>query len=125
MKKKELEKRVKELESLVSEQKYIIELLKQEINNNQYIPKYPQPLDDYLKPPFIVECEHDYPLVWHGTVPPRCGKCGKEAPMLHFTYDSGTTPDYVHNPTITSGNILTNKKSNDLTFQHNSITSLN
>lgn len=26
-----------------------------------------------------VPCDHDFPVVWHGIVPPICGKCGAQA----------------------------------------------
>lgn len=25
---------------------------------------------------FQTQCDHDYPTVWHGTVPPCCSRCG-------------------------------------------------
>lgn len=51
----------------------------------------PEPAPDSLKDAIekfrdqaqgIDECRirgHDYPLAWHGTIPPNCSRCGKPA----------------------------------------------
>lgn len=119
MKKKELEKKVKELELLVREQKDEIATLKLELENQKYVPHYPFPNDknDPLAPPFIVKdgvddgCidgeGHDYPLVWHGIIPPACKKCGKQGNMLNITWmDTGNLPWDIneHGGNIVDGN---------------------
>ena len=78
MKKKCLEKRIKELEKLVEQKDQIIELLmlKLDVLKDQSIT---------YTPPFISlntdKCydgnDHDYPNPWYSIIPPACKKCGK------------------------------------------------
>lgn len=79
MKRKDLEKKVEKLEEIIREQQLVIEQLRLDLNNQRYTPTYPIPLDkrNPLKPPFIVECEHEYPNPWHSINPAPCKKCGK------------------------------------------------
>lgn len=32
---------------------------------------------------------HDYPNPWFATIPPHCKKCGKQAPSMQITCDTG------------------------------------
>ena len=65
-----------------------------------FIPWLGNPNEDYLKPPYVIECdkttggcigECDFPSVWHGIYPPPCRKCGKQAMPNSITYTVNTT----------------------------------
>lgn len=92
MKKKDLKRKIEKLEQTVREQQLLIEQLRLDLQNQPYIPHYPNPMDDktYPKPPFIVECEHEYPNPWHGVTPPPCKKCGKLAEHNPIVWSDNT-----------------------------------
>lgn len=37
----------------------------------------------------VQECQHEYPLPWHGITPPPCKKCGKLAEVYTITCTNG------------------------------------
>lgn len=80
--KSELRKRVEELEKLVEQQKVFIDQL---LAEKQFTFKQEG------------DCPrggwHDYPTVWHGTIPPFCKKCGQQAPDLGPTWVTSYTFD--------------------------------
>ena len=106
--KKELKKRILELEKLISQKDEIISILQDEINKNNYIPYYPYPWN----PPYIPYVSsvdicidgqmHDYPDVWFGTMAPSCKKCGKQAVQTTVTYNNQTTDVVKINDDITN-----------------------
>lgn len=82
MKKKDLKKRIKDLESLVAEQRKIIDDLKY----NQYF-KYLE-LGGFKETCYDGK-DHEYPLNWLSISRPHCIKCGKQAPNYEITYRIG------------------------------------
>lgn len=92
MKKKNLEKKVEKLEETIREQQLVIEQLRLDLYNQRYVPTYPIPLDkkNPLEPPFIVECDHEYPNPWFSVSPAPCKKCGKLSEQYPITYTDHT-----------------------------------
>jgi len=82
MTKKDLEKRIKELEQLVEYQNKLIEVYQSFAPYGLTLPEKPEgdcPMGGW----------HEYPTVWHGTVPPPCKKCGQPAPSFNPTWTAG------------------------------------
>lgn len=85
MTKKELEKRIAELELLVEQKDFLIQNLQSQLN--QYPITVPfQELSDRCSD----GGEHDYPNPWHSISPAFCKKCGKQAEQHPITYSNGT-----------------------------------
>ena len=82
MKKKKLKNKIKKLEKIVEYQQSTIEILNETLRNTRPINVPSQWEQDLC----LDGKEHDYPLVWYGTIPPTCGKCGKQAPSLDITF---------------------------------------
>lgn len=83
--KKELEKRILELEKQVKNYDFMIELIQRQLDNQQ--PLYPN------YPTITIGqdvCEHDYPNPWHSVEPPHCKKCGEQAPKFEITFGNTT-----------------------------------
>lgn len=80
MTKKELEKKVVELEAQIVVLK---ELLTQKLPQQINIPSV------WTTP----ECQHEWPNGWGGTTPPCCMKCGKQNPY-HFTITTNSAKVY-------------------------------
>ena len=78
-----LRKRIEELENLVAQQKQFIDQLIAEKQFN-FKQEGDCPMGGW----------HEYPTVWHGTIPPFCKKCGQQAPdfgptwVTSYTFDS-------------------------------------
>jgi hypothetical protein len=88
--KKNLKKRVKELELLLEQKDQLIKQLLNELDNKQpqVIPYFGN--SDNLctdgKP-------HEYPMPWHSLSPAPCKKCGKLSEQYPITYyDTGNPP---------------------------------
>ena len=74
--KKELEKRIVELEA---ENRLVKDLLQNRGGSG----------------PNIETCQHEYPSPWFGIVPPSCTKCGKSSSGLSTRWFTGTIIDGV------------------------------
>jgi hypothetical protein len=92
----DLEKKVIELEKLVEQQKTFIDQL---IAEKQY--------KELFNNKDFGGCPnggwHEYPSVWHGTIPPFCKKCGQQAPNFGpvwstttYLFDDNKTDDNVN-----------------------------
>lgn len=87
MKKKDLEKRILELEKLVKQKDMLIEQLQFQLQLNNQSPVVPFFNDDLCwdgKP-------HDYPSPWFATTPPHCKKCGKQGKQMEITCEEKNT----------------------------------
>lgn len=91
--KKELEKRILELEKQVKNYDFMIELIQRQLDNQQQFPVFP---------PISIgdgECidvnGHDYPNPWHSITAPHCRKCGKQAKTYDITFGGDKTGDAI------------------------------
>lgn len=75
-----LQEQIKTLHELIKAKDELIQVLR----HNQYSPNPISPLAPYnpFMPigvnPMIVTCQHEYPSMWGGTMPPGCTKCGQQ-----------------------------------------------
>jgi len=101
--KKDLEERIKELESIVELLKKQVDILQGqipprkdlEINPISIAPTHVLPTDEIC----IDGGQHQYPNIWHSVEPPFCEKCGRQAPNYKPTW----TTSYKYDPTNVNG----------------------
>jgi hypothetical protein len=87
--KKDLEKRIEELESLVEQQKNLIDILLTQRNNNTTL--IPNNTEDLC----IDGKGHDYPSPWHSVTAPNCRKCGKIGEMMFPTFMTSNDTNFL------------------------------
>lgn len=54
------------------------------------------PTEVFIPSVFTPVCDHEYPNPWHGTIPPRCKKCGEPALAPYTITCSGSSYEYKH-----------------------------
>ena len=83
--KKELQKRILELEKLVDDKDYIINFMQLQLDNLRQFPTIQMGEDKCID-----GNGHSYPDVWHSIIPPHCKKCGKQAQSYDITFIDNT-----------------------------------
>lgn len=94
MTKRELEKRVKDLQAEVDFLRTLITFKKDQVQEPVMIPATWPYRPTYIDSNMCTDGQfHDYPNPWLGTQPPACRKCGKQS-FPNVTITSGTSTKF-------------------------------